>query len=157
MRTRRERQRLLSSRDDSAAVHICPYISRAPATKAKETLYTQTQKGSTGWLLNKQAPFCVAFKLNQSFIFTHCLKYERKKRKFLIFTSFIYTSKGYVNLKKFIYIALKTYVAGGGANCSVPLISNRWENSLKRQVSQALSTDILARMGPVVIYSLHRI
>ena len=46
---------------------------------------------------------------------------------------------------------------GGGANCSVALITNRWENSLKREVSQALSTDILARIGPVIIYSLHRI
>ena len=48
-------------------------------------------------------------------------------------------------------------VEGGGANCSVALITNRWENSLKREVSQALSTDILARIGPVIIYSLHRI
>ena len=46
---------------------------------------------------------------------------------------------------------------GGGADCSVPLITNRWENSFKREVSQALSTDILARIGPVIIYSLHRI
>ena len=48
-------------------------------------------------------------------------------------------------------------VKEGGANCSVALITNRWENSLKREVSQALSTDILARIGPVIIYSLHRI
>lgn len=46
---------------------------------------------------------------------------------------------------------------GGGADCSVALITNRWENSLKREVSQALSTDILARIWPVIIYSLHRI
>ena len=89
---KRERQRSFSSHEDSAAVHICLYISRAPVTKAKETLYTQ--KGSTGWLLNKHTPVCVAFKLNQSFIFTHCVQYERESRKFLIFTSFIYQSKG---------------------------------------------------------------
>ena len=46
---------------------------------------------------------------------------------------------------------------GGGANCSVAFITNRWENSLKREVYQALSTDILARIGPVIISSLHRI
>ena len=28
---------------------------------------------------------------------------------------------------------------------------------IKREVSQALSTDILARIGPVIIYSPHRI
>ena len=63
-------------------------------------------------------------------------------------------------LIKEIYLHHSQDVCGGGrggANCSVPLITNRWENSLKRQVSQALSTGILARMGPVVIYSLHRI
>ena len=46
---------------------------------------------------------------------------------------------------------------GWWPNCSVALITNRWENSLKREVSQALSTDILARIGPVIIYSPHRI
>ena len=39
------------------------------------------------------------------------------------------------------------------SNFAIALITNRWENSLKREVSQALSTDILARIGPVIIHS----
>ena len=31
------------------------------------------------------------------------------------------------------------------------------EEFIKREVSQELSPDILARIGPVIIYSLHRI
>ena len=38
-------------------------------------------------------------------------------------------------------------------NFVIALITNRWENSLKREVSQGLSTDILARIGPVIIHS----
>ena len=46
---------------------------------------------------------------------------------------------------------------GWWPNCSVALIKKSVGEFIKREVSQALSTDILARIGPVIIYSLHRI
>ena len=52
------------------------------------------------------------------------------------------------------------FIKGGGG--MVAKLFRSFDNKsvgefIKREVSQALSTDILARIGPVIIYSLHRI